>query len=255
LKILILDDEPLARDNLRNMLTNYLEISPGDIKCIESVLKAEEYVRTNDIDLLFIDIRMPYKNGFDFLKAIGTYSFEVIFVTAYEDFSLLAFKSNAIDYILKPIDLDDLSRAVNKVKQILLLKIGSKATLPKTVNEAALKAAQRSKILQIKYIDGTQDLPVNEIVYIKASGNYSQIFMQATVKPILATKQLGELEEELSNHFFLRVHKSVLFNTRYIKNIRSIHEGQVILANNLEFPVSRRKKQLLLDYKQDQKMI
>lgn len=240
LSALIVDDEEFSRQSLFYLLEeNCPNVKVGGIAC--SVAEARSFLNTSPVDLIFLDIAMPKENGFDLLPHISRDSSAVIFITAYDQYALRALKASAVDYLLKPIDIDDLKIAVAKATE------WKKTHKPKDKkHQPALKVLQdnlnekKNMKLTIQHSQGFHIVEVQDIVYIEADSNYSMLYLKND-EVIVATKSLKEFEEILQMNCFVRTHKSIILNLNYLKNYSNSNGLYVKLNNDKELPVSRRR--------------
>lgn len=235
IRCVLIDDEVNNLENLQYLLQQYcpdVEIAGWAGSADEGM----ELIKAINPDLVFLDIQMPAKSGFDLLKSLGTISFEVIFVTAYDQYGIQAIKFSALDYLLKPVDMDDLKQAIDKAKQRITLKQQNSnisnliAYLQKPQQEPPRIALPN--LLQTHYVK------VNEIVRCEASDNYTHFFLENGEK-ILVSRTLKEYAELLKPHGFQRTHQSHLVNTLYIKSLMKEDGGTLLLQNNTRVPISR----------------
>lgn len=236
----IIDDEPFSSDALRVLLEKHCpEIQIKGI--FNQSPKALEAIQLAAPDLLFLDIEMPQLNGFDLLRQCKTTNFSVIFTTAYDQFAVKAFKFNALDYLLKPIDKDELIQAVASAKKqsaISIQKIDTVQYLKNnpTPDRIALPVEQALIFIEVK-----------DLIYATADGAYVSVFVANLTKPIIITKSLSAIEELLNNTNFFRAHKSFLINLKHIKKIIKSEGGTIIMSNNHNVEVSRRRKDELME--------
>ena len=241
IKAIIIDDELHSCDALKMLLDKCcLQIQVTAI-CHSG---AEGINKINDLkpDLIFLDIEMPYMNGFQMLEQLPTINFEIIFTTSYDQYAITAFKFSALDYLLKPVDREELEKSVQKVSkkinpvisqqfEILLQKI-NQPSIP--VNRIALPTMQ-----------GLEFVPVESIVSCSSNNNYTE-FLLIGKKKLLVSRTLKEVEDMLADHPFLRVHNSHIVNlnaiTRYVKG----EGGYLLLADGSTVDVSRSRKELLM---------
>lgn len=241
IKAVILDDEPKAIQGLTWELSNFedeLEV----IATFTEPEKALAYLKTSNISCLFLDIEMPTMDGFQFLEKLGDRNFAVIITTAYSEYAISALKKEALDYLLKPVDTDDLRETLKKIK-----KQSSKEVHLEKFEDILLKFNNKLKHKKIAInTDGKLVfLDPEEIIYVESDGNYSTLFLSDKRK-IVVTKKLKEVNEILPEDFFFRIHNSFIINLYKIKEfIKS--DGYVILENNIKIPVSRQKKIAFLE--------
>ena len=228
MKTIIIDDELLNIKNLEIILQENFPMI-----CVESsfqnVQSAFEYINQNAVDLVFLDIQMPLQDGFDLLNLFPERSFQVIFVTAHEEFAIKALRAGATDYILKPILLDELKVAIEKATVKYQEKNNFKPT---------------GKIV-INHSDGKAIFDAEELIYIQGIDNISKVFLTFERRVIVA-KTLKYFEDLLDDRFF-RVHKSYLINLDFCESIISEEHYFVKLKNKVKIPISRRNYKPLND--------
>jgi two-component system, LytTR family, response regulator len=237
MNVIIVDDEPNARENLRILLERHI---PGlSVKAMAgSVQDAVREVEKHRPDLVFLDIEMPHENGFAFLEKFTDIDFDVIFVTAYDQYAVKAFKFSAADYILKPVDVDELCEAVEKVvskKQ----KSGRKNV--KTLVENKKLNGTGNKKLVLSLSDQFLFVELKDIIRLEAEDYYTWFYISNRDR-ILISKNLGEYEELLTEHDFYRVHKSHLINLSHIQKVLKGDGGCVVMTDNSQIPISKVKK-------------
>lgn len=237
LNVIIIDDETKAIKSLSWELNNFCE----DVKVLATFTDAEEalqFLKKNKVDAVFLDIQMPKMDGFQFLDQVKKRDFSVIFTTAYNEFAIEAIKKNALDYLTKPIDTDDLIEAIEKIK------VYKNNLLTRDALEESLLANldQRIKIS----VDGKLlFLDAMEIIYCESDGNYTSIYLEDNQK-IFVTKKLKEVQELLPTSCFFRVHNSYIVNLKKVKAYFKT-DAYVELTNKKKIPVSRNKKSSFLD--------
>lgn len=237
LKTIIIDDELKAVKSLSWELTNFCKnVEVLDI--FTNAVKAVGFVKNNSIDAIFLDVQMPKMDGFQFLEQFQKREFAVIFTTAYDEFAIEAIKQNAIDYLTKPIDTDDLVKAVKKIetyKNNLLTRDALEKNL--LANQGhRIKINVDGRLLFIDAID---------IIYCESDSNYTKVFLEGNQK-LFVSKKLKEIEELLPNSCFFRVHNSYIVNLKKVKAYYKT-EAYLQLTNNKKIPVSRNKKSGFLD--------
>ena len=240
LKAILVDDEKNSREILRNYLTKYCE-NVTIIDEAENIKDALQLTKKHIIDLVFLDVEMPYGNAFDFIDQLKNPDFEIIFVTAYDHYAVEALNSHAAYYLTKPISIDNLIKAVDYVTKIKTKenKLQDAILVPKTTKiEGKITIPTQS---------GFEILATKDILYAKADDNYTHLFLQDNSKK-LVSKTLKYFEDALQNNGFARIHKSYLVN---INNIVSYHKGSggsIVLSNGKELSVSASKKASLLSH-------
>ncbi|WP_370478802.1 LytR/AlgR family response regulator transcription factor [Tamlana flava] len=237
---IIVEDEETSRDILKNYLKEYCPnvVVLGEAADVEEALVL---IRNNDLDLVFLDVEMPYGNAFDLLDKVGDVDFETIFVTAYNHYAIDALNAHASYYLMKPISIDELIKAVDYVTEIKIKEkaLQDQVLVPKT-------NAVNGKIT-IPQLDGFEVLNTADILYCKADDNYTEIYLNNNKKK-LVSKTLKYFEEVLSDVSFARVHKSYLVNVNEVVKYIKGKGGSVVLSNGKEIMVSASKKSDLLSY-------
>ncbi len=237
IKAVIIDDEQRATDALRLMIEKFVP----DITKVHTgndPAAAAELIHTVQPQLVFLDIRMPGMSGFDVLKKINQRNFKVIFTTAYNEYSIQAIRFSAFDYLLKPIDAQEL---INAVQRFLQLKDENNYQ-PQQMNNM-LENMQRSTTdyrLALPGRDGIHFFLPKDIIRCEAMGNYTKFYMGLN-KQLVVAKTLGEYDELLTPHGFIRTHKSHLVNSLFISFID--HDGFIILKDSTKVEISRRRKE------------
>jgi two-component system, LytTR family, response regulator len=239
IKVLIIDDEQHCIDRLVKLLSpsqnNLVEITGTALTVQDGI----EKITLLKPDLIFLDVQINDKTGFDLLRALPEIDFAIIFTTAYEKFAIQAIKFSAIDYLLKPIDADDLNVALLKFMNGRSQKITSQKI------DILLQNTQNKKDIPKKIIvptvSGFEFLDIADIVRCQSDINYTTIYLKDKHKLVVA-KTLKEFEEMLSGHSFFRVHNSHLINLAFIKSYNKGKGGSVKLVDGTEIEVSSRRK-------------
>lgn len=240
LNAIIVDDEEFARSSLYFLLQENCEnIHISGIA--KSVSEARNLLAHNAIDLIFLDIAMPGENGFDLIPQIQSTKTHVIFTTAYDQYALKAIKANALDYLLKPIDIDELKEAVNKASKYIALS-KTEHNRNEGLQNLAVNLSERNEIRKISLPNGQgySLVSIDDIVHIEADSNYS-VFHLANKDKITVSKVLKEYEEILPAHQFIRVHKSSIVNLNYLREYNSKNGLELILKTGDRIAVSRRR--------------
>lgn len=253
IRALILDDEIDACRNLEILLSRYWSSSIEIVGITQSTAEAEKIIHKMKPEVLFIDIEMPEENAFHFLERIDRTPFEIIFVTAYDEYALRALKLNAIDYILKPISLEELDDAIKKLKDKILMRQLSQGMV--SINNISNLADQINKKKEIESLvlrTKTELIVLNfkEILYIEAIGSYTNFHFVKDNKLVqtLMSRPLIEYEELLPSFMFFRIHKTFLINKNHVKKIIKAEQHQLEMNFNIVLPISRRRQQSFVDF-------
>ncbi|MBE9491320.1 MAG: response regulator transcription factor [Bacteroidetes bacterium] len=244
IKSIIIEDEKKSREALIGLLNRFC-------KNVEVIAEADGYqsglamIRKHNPDIIFLDIQMPDGSGFKLLEDIGKLNFEIIFTTAYDQYAIKAIKYSALDYLLKPIDPEELVNAIKKVelkksctqthKNIRVLLDNIRIPLTSESNKIVLSTSDKIHIIE-----------VNKIVRCESDNYYTNFFLN-NGKKILISKTLKENEELLSDHNFIRPHKSHLINIKYIRSFIRAEGGYILMKDGSKIPVSRRKREKILE--------
>lgn len=239
LRAIIVEDEANSREILRNYIAKYcpkveLVGEAGSIK------EALELIGQHELDLVFLDIEMPFGNAFDLLEKVPDRNFETVFVTAYDHYAKDALNSHAAYYLMKPINIDELIKSVEYVLEVK----EKENTLQEKVLNSNSKGIEGK--LTLPQQDGFQVLNISEILYCKADDNYTEIYLEN--KKILVSKTLKYFEDALSDFPFARIHKSYLVNVNEVVKYRKGKGGSVVISNGKELLVSASKKKDFLSF-------
>ncbi len=242
LKAVIIDDEPKAIQSLTWELDNFKnEIHV--IATFNDPKKGIVFLSENNIDCLFLDIEMPTMDGFQLLEKLENKNFAIVITTAYNEYAIKAIKNEAIDYLLKPIDSDELEQALKRI-----IKHNKNNTSAVDALERTLTSFDQ-KINQPKITIDTDGklifLNPDDILFVASDGNYSSVYTRND-KKIVVTKKLKEIDALLPSDVFFRVHNSYIINLKKIKEFLKT-EGYVVLENNHKIPVSRLRKSKFLN--------
>lgn len=239
LNAIIIEDESNSREILRNYLAKYcpqVELL-GEADSIQTGL---ELLKVNKPDLVFLDVEMPFGNAFDLLEQLPERTFETVFVTAYDYYAKDALNHQAAYYLMKPINIDELIKAVEYVQEVRQ----KESSLADAVLQPKTKALNGK--ITLPQQDGFEVLNVEDILYCKADDNYTEIYLEK--KKILVSKTLKYFEEALESYDFARIHKSYLVNVNEVVKYRKGKGGSVVISNGKELLVSASKKKDLLVY-------
>jgi len=238
---IIIDDEP----NALIVLQKLLEIHCPQVQVLASVLNSKEgleKIKELNPDIVFLDIEMPQMNGFQLLSNLDKINFHLIFTTAYDQFAVKAFKFNALDYLLKPIDPVELKKAVKKASEKLALLPQQLEHISEILHEA--EKGQLPGRIAFPHAKGYRFISLSDIIYCESESNYTILHLVNEPK-FTVCKTLGEIEDILSVSHFLRIHRSYLVNTKKIKDFIKGDGGYLIMENKSEIPVSRNKREEL----------
>lgn len=238
LKTIIVEDEQISRDILKNYVKKYCPVVEllGEASNIQ---EAYELIQKHELDLVFLDVEMPFGNGFDLLEKVEDKTFETVFVTAYDHYAIEALNNQATYYLLKPISIDELIKSVNLVQEI-------KEKEDQLQNKILTPQATVQGKITIPLQDGFEVINVEEIIFCKADDNYTEIHFSNSKKVV--SKTLKHFEEVLKQYPFARIHKSYLVNINHITKYKKGKGGSVELINGKEVLVSASKKGNLLAY-------
>lgn len=239
---LIIDDESDGRDALKLVLGKYcpeIEIL-GVCETPQDGIKAIQDLKP---DLVFLDIQMPGMSGFDVLQQVSPVNFEVIFVSAHDQYAIKAIKFSALDYLLKPVDVDDLNHALQKVKERLRNK--SNAHQYQSVLNNIKYRSEKIKKLAVPSLEGIDFFDIDDIIYCKAEGSYTTLYLVNKQNKI-TSRNLKDFENFLVDSGFCRVHHSYLINMKHVQRYVKGEGGYVVLSENHHVDISRRKKEEFL---------
>lgn len=241
MKTVLIDDEENNLLNLQGLLTR---LCP-EVEVVATARSADagrQVILQHKPELLFLDIQMPEKSGFDLLQSLPGYDFDVIIVTAYDQFGIQAVKFSAIDYLLKPVDSTELREAVNKV----IAKRKTQASRQQIENLLHfLREEKNDHRIALNTQKETRFVPVNQIVRCESNNNYTSVFLLSKEK-IVVSRPIFEFEEMLSSYAFIRCHQSHLVNKRYVKSWMKDDGSYLLMEDGSQVPVSRNKKEYLM---------
>jgi two-component system, LytTR family, response regulator len=251
IRTIIIDDEPSAVRLLSTLLKKHCKeevdllataLTPGEGKALIEQLKP---------DLVFLDVEMPGMTGMDLVRSFHAPTFRVVFVTAYDAYAVEAFRVSAVDYILKPIGSEDVIRVIQKIKTDVKNELNKLSVqllqLDKLLNTHSDNAEQK---IGIAMADKIVFLNFSKIIYCEASGPYTHVYLTDGQK-LVSSKALGEFEAQLGGNKFFRIHHHYLINLNQVKEFQRQDGGYVIMENNKELEVSKRRRKDFLDAIQD----
>ncbi len=243
IKAVIVDDEQLAIESLQWEIENFSQ----DIKVVETFTNPKEAISGINYlkpDLVFLDIEMPEIDGFQLLQLLDYKNFDLIITTAYNQYAIQAFKANAIDYLLKPVDPDDLIQAVEKVKNRSGSNFATK-NIETVLNKLVKNNFDRQKKIPLPLNHKIILVEPDNILYCKSDGSYTTVYM-CNGEDHLVSKNIKYIEDLLPLSHFIRIHKSYIVNLFEIKEFIKQSGGEIVLSNDRIIPVSRsHRKQLL----------
>jgi len=237
ISVVVIDDEPKARETIINIL----QLSPTKLKIVgqaDDVKSGFDVINTQKPDLVLLDINLPDGTGFDLLKKFEKINFKVVFITAHEEYAIIAFKFSALDYILKPVASGELLQSVEKAsesihKEETELKLSAFLSNLDKIRKIVLKTAESIHIVNIK-----------DIIHCEADGNYTNFYLDNSEK-LMVSKTLKDYSEMLEQAGFFRTHQSHLVNLDHISRYDKTEGGHLVMDNESIVPVSSRKKETL----------
>ncbi|MBI1307551.1 MAG: response regulator [Bacteroidetes bacterium] len=241
LRAVIIDDEAHGREGLEALLQTYVK-DVSVVATADSVASGVKAIEKNQPDIVFLDIEMPKRDGFALFEAFNPVNFEVIFTTAHEQYALKAFRTTAIDYLLKPIDVKLLQEAVDKARE---KRQKEKVNKNFEVFVSNMKNGGSHHQIAISSSDGLLFIKIDNIIYLRGDGAYTYFFLK-TGERITVSKNLKEYEELLSDYDFFRVHKSFLIHLVEMKKYVRGEGGYVVMSNGDTVDVSKRRKESFL---------
>jgi two-component system LytT family response regulator len=243
IKTIIIDDEPPARNLLKLLIEDHFRNELELVGIAKDEKEAYQAITELNPDLVFLDIELGKTTAFNLLSRFTGSSFAVIFVTAYKEYAVQAFKVNAIDYLVKPFELDELKAAVERAVQVIQKEKHLAGHLRKFMN--GVKGSTADNKITINTATETKFVAIEDIIRCEADGNATICFLSSG-QTIYATRTLKDFEEKLANYQFLRVHNKHLVNQRYIVNYRKRgRTGILVLKDGSTINVSARKKKFL----------
>ena len=242
IRAVLIDDEKECTDTLGADLKVYCP-SVEVVGVCNSAKQGVVTIRHTNPDLVFLDIEMPWMNGFEMLEVLDEIHFSVIFTTAHDQFAAKAFRISAVDYLLKPIDANDLREAVKKAQQKLEQQQGQ-ANIENLLRNIKQPSSQQK--IALPYRDGYEFVEVTHIIYCQAEGAYTKVFLD-NKKYIVVSKTLGDIEELLPTDLFQRIHHSTVVNLSYVTHFVRSDGGYVKLQTGESLIVSKSKKEAVME--------
>lgn len=242
IKAIIIDDEKHCSDNLQWQLKQYCPEVEVAAVCNDAEAGLSEIYKQQP-QLIFLDVEMPGMNGFEMLEKLPEINFDVIFTTAFNQYAIRAIKFGALDYLVKPVDKDELRAAINNhlkhSQHNSLNQLSALLTHIKKSNDLSFQK------IALPTLHGYELVPLNNIIYCESKSNYTNIFLNNN-QQILVSKTLKDIEELLNMQPFFRLHNSYLVNLQYAIRYIKGEGGSLVLNSNITIPVSRNKKEALL---------
>lgn len=245
-RALLVDDEVNNLENLQFLLQHDCEGIEVAGK-VKNARQARDWLANHTADVIFLDITMPGENGFEFLSSLDLQNFKVVFVTAYNEYAIQAIKASALDYILKPVNIEELKTAVEKVKRSL--SSPKSAEQNQQLLEHLLLTVNKKippKKIALPQLSGISFIEVDDMVSLQADGNYTIIHLNSMQKLVI-TKTLKDFEELLDQTQFARIHKSYIVNLKYIKEYCTTDGGIVKMTDGNQWSISRRQLEAFLE--------
>lgn len=242
LKAVIVDDEKHSREALKNLLNEFCT----DVIIVASAGSVDEaitVISSTNPDVIFLDIELQSGTGFDILTQIDSINFEIIFITAFEQYAIKAVKYSSLDYLLKPIDLEELIKAVEKAKKKKDQDVYNKQLETLVHN---LKQQPKLNKICLSTTDGFEFVTIEDIIYCKASGSYTSFFLKNNTS-VIVSKHLKEYENLLTDQHFMRIHNSFLINLKEVKKFIKSDGGYILMSNNDSVNISKSKKEVFLN--------
>ncbi|MEL6675344.1 MAG: LytTR family DNA-binding domain-containing protein [Bacteroidota bacterium] len=238
IRALIIDDEADARVSLQLLLQKFcpevqiLELCPDPLRGLEAIA-------AYDPDLIFLDVQMPRMSGFDLLEKIPAPRFQTIFVTAHDHYAIKAIRFSALDYLLKPVEVDELVSAVSRAREQQTQQ--TTMPYPEVIHNVKNRLGKEGK-LAVPTAEGMAFIELKHLLYCEADGSYTQLVIRDK-KPMLVSKKLKEIEQILDPAHFCRVHHSSLINLDHVERYVKGEGGYVIMSDGQQVNISRRKKE------------
>ena len=241
---LLIDDDDNLRAGMKSLLSRYApEIAiMGEA---DSVKTGTELLLKTEPQVVFLDIHLGDGSGFDLLEEVnkrGKLNSQIVFITAHEQYAIKAFRFSALDFLLKPVDPDELEKVISKIKNVLV-KSESVAHIDLLL-ENIRKKVDNFKRIALSTADGIHLFEISDIIRCESEDNYTKFYIKNN-KPVLISKTLKEYEDLLTEHGFERIHQSHLINLAYLKSYIKKDGGYVVMADNSNLPISQRKKERL----------
>ncbi|SOE20351.1 two component transcriptional regulator, LytTR family [Spirosomataceae bacterium TFI 002] len=238
---IIIDDEERSVDTMRTIIEKYLSDKLVIIDTASSSQEGYEKIQKLHPQLIFLDIEMPHGSGFDLLERFNKPSFEVIFTTGFEKYAITAIKFSALDYLLKPININDVLESVDRA--IERINVGNKGNLGLQMLLENLRTPKNKNTkIPLPVLNGLQMVKVSDIIFCKADEDYTHVYLNDKEQKLVVTKSIKDFEDLLEDYDFFRLHHSYLVNKNYIMKYVKGEGGYITTEFDHEIPVSRRRK-------------
>jgi two-component system LytT family response regulator len=247
IRTIIVDDEPSAVNVLALLLKKKCKDDAEVIATSTSPFEGKKLIEQHKPDLVFLDIEMPGMTGVDLLRSFVNPTFRVVFVTAFDAYAVEAFRLSAVDYLLKPVEGDDVVRSVMKIKNDIVRNQNLISTQLQQLEKLLMHNSNTTDTkIGIGMSEKIVFVNIPDILYCEASGSYTHVYLQDGTK-MVASKSLGDFEVQLSPNKFFRIHHSSLINLNRVKEFQRHDGGYVIMENGKQLEVSQRKQKDFLD--------
>jgi two-component system LytT family response regulator len=250
MKALIVDDEEKLRESLSYMLKKFCP-SVEVVAMASSAQAARNALHQQETEIIFLDISMPGENGFQFLESVSKEKYSVVFVTAHDEYAIRAFRVNAVDYLLKPVDAGELKATVSRLEHLHKLKgenFSWRKNYGDSLDDLLLKLNQNLPMekIAVHHQQGFTLLPLSEIIYLEADSNYTILHLTGGQK-IISTKTLSEYEELLEGSSLFRIHKSTMINLQHLKEYSRVEGDFAVMNDKTKLDISRRRLPMFLE--------
>ncbi|CAG5085664.1 LytR/AlgR family response regulator transcription factor [Parvicella tangerina] len=245
IQTIIIEDEEASRETLRNYLTKYCPQVEIITEC-KNIIEGKEAIEKHSPQLIFLDVEMPFGNAFDLIEQLEKIDFKIIFVTAYSNYAMKAINHSASYYILKPIDIEELETAVQKVEEELKKEDGDDLQLQTKVLLENLQNNANKKVV-LPTLEGFEVVDMEDILHLEANDNFTNFYLRDGSKKVIC-RTLKFYEDVLKDSGFMRIHRSHMVNLNYITSYKKGKGGQVELTDGSVVDVSASKKDELLKW-------
>jgi two-component system LytT family response regulator len=257
LNVLIIDDEIEACENLQEILLNYVAPEINIMGFAHDTDEAEKLIKELKPNAVFCDIELPTENALQFLSNMAPFDFEVVFVTAYDEFAIKAFKLNAVDYILKPIDIDEVSDAVARLKEKVNYRVKAQPQYDHSETFKQIATKEKYNKITLRAQNQIEVVDFKDIYFIEGQGSYCRVYFNKsnTDREITISNTIADYEELLPMDLFYRIHKSYLLNCSHIKEIIATDVCEVLIKSKNRLPVSRRRYASFIDFLKENELL